>query len=88
MARLCRSEQCFAVTRVEYDVVEDVAQEVRAINLPDLTGEIAVKEPRALASGHADQDAPRMCRASLRRIVLCHACSFPIAQTDACAVQL
>jgi hypothetical protein len=49
---LGRGQQRAAVARVEHQVVDDVAEEVRSVDAPGCAGAVAVQQPGALARGH------------------------------------
>jgi hypothetical protein len=63
VSRLGGGEQGLAITRVEHQMTDDVAEKVRAIDPPVFACRIAVIKPRALARGHQQQHLTLLCRA-------------------------
>ena len=55
MAGAGGGQQGFAVARVQHQMVDDMAQEMRPVGAPGLAGGVAMIDPGALAGGDQDE---------------------------------
>ena len=58
-------EEGFAIAGIEHQMVDDMAEEVRTVRSPGFALGVAVKNPRALARSHQNQQLFRCCRFAL-----------------------